>query len=768
VNNVDFSEIKREDIVRAFKEYDKLKETKKFNTHRQSRDYILFYDSKEYPPKYIVGIAYGIKYGQNTLDGSLYQATGNHKSSAQWCLEKNGFVLFADSKYKQYLKEKYSNQLTVNTYYADLKKAIKIFQKIERLKDKNLNQILEVMLNGSISFEEYDKAQRELGFNDKQLYATLKTKAKTYLEAIGRIITNEQEIFFRKLADEFGLTNREPHISSGRKYFQIYPKNAPKSEGIEGAHYEFLIKDNGIILALHLENKIKNREQLKKNLNIKNAISRKRAFLEKNITDLSDEEIREHFRLLHDTYEDKINEFYLKYNQNEEAKMQIKNTNALNQILYGPPGTGKTHYINELKEQFIYKKESISDFEWAMKIAEDLTWFEVVALCLYDLQKEVRVPDIVKHELVKAKAKLLNKTKGIPQQIWAALQTHTVLESTTVKYKTRIEPLVFDKMENSLWRFVDGFEEKMPEIKKLYQKYKNGKPTSQELHNYEIITFHQSYGYEEFVEGIKAIPAGEAGNEDGEEMIYKVTDGVFKKIAKKARENPDLNYALFIDEINRGNISKIFGELITLIEDNKRLGEIEEIKVTLPYSNEKFGVPKNLYIIGTMNTADRSIALLDTALRRRFEFVEMMPDLQLLRDVEVEGIEISLLLEAINKRVEYLYDRDHTIGHAYFMELAKEGNNNLSTLSNIFQNKIVPLLQEYFYDDWEKIKLVLGDNQKDDESIQFIRVKRGYGVKELFGERGLDSLDIDEEAVVYEINTEAFDKLESYKRVYEK
>lgn len=901
---IDFSDINREDIIKAFDRYDALKANNEINTHRQAKDYILFWHSKEYPQKYIVGIACGLKSGQDTLDSSLYNATGNHKAAAQWCLERNGFVLYADKKYKKYLEEKYDNQTTINTYYSDLKKVVKIFQNIERLKDKNLNQIFEVMLSGDVSFKEYDKAQKELGFNDRSLFNTLKTKAKTYLEAIsgenntmnntitikvgeflqehaGNIIemcsededellnlqdieytkttfglrsnypllnklsnikakehwnryykkdysigndtyricsqfggsniivgktaseyhgekiynylkaknillpkfqnqkiifivgsenkqiTIEQEAFYRKLADEFELNYRKPHLSSGRKYFQIYPKNTPEYEGVAGTHYEFEINGGNVVLALHLENRIQNREGLKQYLNIENPSSRERALLKTVVTDMNEEEIRERFKKMYDLYENKINEFYLQHNESGKEIISKINSNFLNQILYGPPGTGKTYNINKLKEEFIYRKKSISDFEWAMQIVENLTWFEVVALCLYNLEKEAKVPEIAKHELVVAKAKLLNKEKGIPQQIWAALQTHTVEDSKTVNYKTRIEPLIFDKTENSLWEFVDGYDEKMPELIELYEQYKNQKPLSQELYNYEFITFHQSYGYEEFVEGIKAIPVGEVGNEDGIEMIYKVTDGIFKKIAGKARNNPDYKYALFIDEINRGNISKIFGELITLIEDSKRLGESEEIQVALPYSGRKFGVPKNLYLIGTMNTADRSIALMDTALRRRFEFVEMMPNLEILQGIEVEGISIYTLLEVINKRVEYLYDRDHTIGHAYFMELKKD-DSDINTLSNIFKNKIIPLLQEYFYDDWEKIRLVLGDNQKEDESLQFVKIKSNYSMKELFGERDLDSLDIDDEPIMYEINEKAFNTSESYIKIYEK
>ena len=218
------------------------------------------------------------------------------------------------------------------------------------------------------------------------------------------------------------------------------------------------------------------------------------------------------------------------------------------------------------------------------------------------------------------------------------------------------------------------------------------------------------------------------------------------------------NYVFIIDEINRGNISKIFGELITLVEPAKRLGQTEGMKVVLPYSQKSFGVPKNVYMIGTMNTADRSIAVIDTALRRRFFFKEMLPNRDVLSDVSVEDLSIAELLDRMNKRIVVLYDREHTIGHACFMPL--KINPTIEVLAKIFTNNIIPLLQEYFYEDYEKIRLVLGDNKKTDIDEQFIIAKPNDYV-ELFGDTDVDL----DDGYSYEINYAAFDNIESYRSI---
>ena len=215
-------------------------------------------------------------------------------------------------------------------------------------------------------------------------------------------------------------------------------------------------------------------------------------------------------------------------------------------------------------------------------------------------------------------------------------------------------------------------------------------------------------------------------------------------------------YVFIIDEINRGNISKIFGELITLIEPSKRLGQSEELQAKLPYSHEVFGIPDNVYLLGTMNTADRSIAMLDTALRRRFSFVEMMPDSGVLDGVEVEGISISGLLTTLNRRIEVLFDREHTLGHAFFTPLRQ--SRSIQTLGEIFRDKVVPLLQEYFYDDYEKICLVLGDKKRP-EHQRFFKVETA-DLQSLFG------TDLEFEAnPTYRINPAAFFDAEVYRNL---
>ena len=242
--------------------------------------------------------------------------------------------------------------------------------------------------------------------------------------------------------------------------------------------------------------------------------------------------------------------------------------------------------------------------------------------------------------------------------------------------------------------------------------------------------------------------------------VYKLSVTASDVMQILRRLNPKLfkqnvkipNRVFIIDEINRGNISKIFGELITLIEPSKRINAKEQVRAILPYSGQNFGVPENVYMIGTMNSADRSIAMIDTALRRRFSFIEMQWDSTILKDVLVDGIDIASMLDTLNKRITVLLDREHTIGHSYLLPLKDEPT--IEKLAEIFRNTIVPLLQEYFYDDYEKIQFVLGDNQKQDDSTRFI-VKKTDAMK-LFGDADVNFPDY------HEINNDAFMRIDAY------
>ena len=417
----------------------------------------------------------------------------------------------------------------------------------------------------------------------------------------------------------------------------------------------------------------------------------------------------------------------------------------VNCIYYGPPGTGKTHKLNGLLRKYTTEKPDAPAalLTPAMRIqfiAEkfgNLTWWEGAAAALYDMNGKGKVADIADHPFIEAIVAAKKRTEHVKQTLWGTLQHHTLEASNTVNMKLRMTPQIFDKSPESVWQLAGDWKEACADLVALVDQLKAGVSEAGSIQRYSFVTFHQSYGYEEFVEGLRPVLRDE--NDSGE-VVYEVRPGVFKQLCNRARLAPDQRFAMVIDEINRGNISKIFGELITLIEDNKRdplNGQPPPVEVQLPCSGELFSVPANVDIYGTMNTADRSLALLDTALRRRFDFEALMPDTREEKDpadpdsAPLAGlvvaqadasIDVRHMLARMNERIEALYDRDHCIGHAWLMPLRDidDQQARFLALKNIFRKRIVPLLEEYFFEDWQKIRLVLADNQKRDSGTHFI------------------------------------------------
>lgn len=452
----------------------------------------------------------------------------------------------------------------------------------------------------------------------------------------------------------------------------------------------------------------------------------------------------------------------------DEVESGLLMKTSLNRIYYGPPGTGKTYAALQELKKFECLPKSQTEQDWrnsflAEQIAP-LKWWEGIAASLCALGGRAKVADIVEHPFLKAVAST-KKSRLIRNTVWGTLQHHTLEESTTVNIKLRLAPAIFDKTTDSMWYLAGDWQEICTDIEALVGQWKKGPPAQRKvIENHEMVTFHQSYGYEEFVEGLR--PVLTEDDDAASSIGYEIRPGIFKRLCERAQNEPDHQYALVIDEINRGNISKIFGELITLIEHDKR----GKIFVKLPYSNTSFTVPKNLHIIGTMNTADRSLALLDTALRRRFEFVACMPDTHEdsspLKGLTVAGIDIRCMLERMNQRIETLYDRDHTIGHAYFIQLKNLAEEErLEALGTIFKRQILPLLEEYFFEDWEKIRLVLADNQKHDQNLQFITVFCGdASLEKLFGKK--HNLEEHTVRARFALQDEAFTNPDAYKTIY--
>ncbi|EIS8246383.1 McrB family protein [Campylobacter jejuni] len=477
-----------------------------------------------------------------------------------------------------------------------------------------------------------------------------------------------------------------------------------------------------------------------------------------------------------DYYEQDI--FITERVQSEESNMKII---PLNQILYGSPGTGKTYHTIDKALEIISKEEKIQipsedDRINRKKIFDEYVKKGQIVFTTfhqsYGYEEFVEgIKPIIDNDENSQEVKYDVKD-GIFKELCDKSLKNYIL-SMQNENEIDLDKLIFEFANYINQDFLNkGNEfplENKVSIKKILLNFKDeyrsfslgGSIKSPQSLTIDIIKRDYLNFKNKKILSFKDIKPKYDSQSDyhGNAIYYFMFYNKLKEFENIQNEKFKIkkeilkSYIIIIDEINRGNVSKIFGELITLIEPSKRIGEKEELKVTLPYSGEKFGVPKNVYIIGTMNTADRSITSLDTALRRRFEFIEMMPDVSKL-SMDCEGINLQELLKAINTRIEYLLDREKTIGHAFFVSV-----ENLEDLKKVFQNKIIPLLQEYFYNDYALINAVLNHNgmikedKKDDKYLQKIK--------------NLDS--VNSERSIYNIasfDDKIWDKIEIYQAIY--
>ena len=447
-----------------------------------------------------------------------------------------------------------------------------------------------------------------------------------------------------------------------------------------------------------------------------------------------------------------------------EEKQKIFDKNI---ILYGPPGTGKTYntmiYSVAIIEEKTYEEiqiEAKNDFNKVKERYESYKADGVIAFTT--LHQSYGYEEFIEGIKPKTDKQTGDITYEIVDGVFKAFCDNN---SKSVDMR--------EIFEDAWGKLVDSTEEKEGKYiftrrtgTKLEAIYMNDDKFrvewSGDTHNdlTKASIFKQWSDTETKRESLKG----------GTKWLYDARVAIIDELNKlglpQYDEQKTSNCVFIIDEINRGNISKIFGELITLIEGTKRRGTEEETTVKLPYSGDEFGVPSNVYILGTMNTADRSIALMDTALRRRFSFEEMMPDTNILREigadrVEADGqvLDVAAMLDIINRRIEFLYDREHTIGHAFFTGL--KNDPTIDNLAKIFEKSIIPLLQEYFYEDYGKIQLVLGDDGKmnKDKQYQFI-CDEDVKINELFNTNpNMES------SKKYIIQKGAFYKIKSYKMV---
>lgn len=376
----------------------------------------------------------------------------------------------------------------------------------------------------------------------------------------------------------------------------------------------------------------------------------------------------------------------------------------VNVIFTGVAGTGKTYQLQQIAQAYTEHLPIVSREDLLTNLVAPLSWRDVLCLVLLAQRQQgknlIKVPEILSHPFFEAKANLNRRDENLSQTAWGTLMMYSDINSVRVKYHRRASQAFFDKDESSNWFLLEDSLPLLQELQAQLEDYQAAlaHPLQPKTERFSLVSFHQAYGYEEFVEGIR--PTTVNG-----QVTYRVEPGAFLLLCERARQDPSHRYAMLIDELNRANVARVFGELMSLIEPTKRLGQAHALQLTLAYSKQPFGIPSNVDIFATMNPQDQSLAPLDMAFRRRFRFIDCPPQPALLPTLEIDGqaLDLARLLVALNQRVLEQLGQDSQLGHSFLM-----GVDDVASLAEAFAQSIIPQLAQASGSNGTLLQAILG------------------------------------------------------------
>lgn len=423
---------------------------------------------------------------------------------------------------------------------------------------------------------------------------------------------------------------------------------------------------------------------------------------------------------------------------------------AKNIIYTGVAGTGKTYQLQQIAKRYTELLPVANADELLKALLEPLSWREVICLVFLDERKKgkslLKVAEITNNLFFVTKLKINQREKAIANTAWSTLQQFSPADSKNVLVKNKSSQSYFDKDDSSNWflladslPLLTDLQNKLDDYQAAIHSQFQPNYLQPKLERFSFVSFHQAYGYEEFVEGIRPHIA------DNGQMSYRVEAGAFLRLCQQAKQDPSHRYAMLIDEINRANVARVFGELMSLIEPSKRAGQTDSLSVNLAYSRQPFSVPSNVDIYASMNSQDHSLAPLDVAFRRRFEFIECRPQPQLLGKVMANGMEVDLakLLTALNERISQNLAKDSQLGHSFLW-----GIDSLHALSAAFSHSIIPQVAQACQQHGQILQAIFGQT-----FIRLVDNKKATGF--MAQQAGFD------------IHTQALDDPNSYLAIYQ-